>query len=88
MEPQVKEQSNLWVFGYGSLVWKPDFAYKRSKVGHITGYKRRFWHGDVFYRGDKDKVRFAATSASDTFIHDYIVLLKKWVKEANFLAAL
>lgn len=58
MNPQdfIKEKSNLWIFGYGSLVWKPDFAYKRRKVGHITGYKRRFWQGDDFYRGDKDKV--------------------------------
>lgn len=59
MKPQdiIKEKSNLWIFGYGSLVWKPDFAFKRSKVGFIKGYKRRFWHGDDFYRGDKEKVR-------------------------------
>lgn len=52
----LKGKTNLWIFGYGSLVWKPGFDYRRSKVGHITGYKRRFWHGDVFYRGDKNKV--------------------------------
>lgn len=52
----LKGKSNLWIFGYGSLVWKPGFDYRRSKVGHIAGYKRRFWHGDVFYRGDKNKV--------------------------------
>lgn len=59
MKPQdiIKEKSCLWIFGYGSLVWKPDFAYKRSKVGFIKGYKRRFWHGDDFYRGDKEKVK-------------------------------
>ncbi|KAM8833655.1 glutathione-specific gamma-glutamylcyclotransferase 1-like [Synchiropus picturatus] len=48
-------KSSVWVFGYGSLVWKPDFQFSRSEVGHIRGYKRRFWHGDDFYRGDKDK---------------------------------
>lgn len=60
MKPQdiVKEKSSLWIFGYGSLVWKPDFAYKRSVIGYINGYKRRFWHGDDFYRGDKEKVTF------------------------------
>lgn len=56
----IREKSNLWIFGYGSLVWKPGFDYKRSKVGHIQGYKRRFWHGDVLYRGDKDKVNTIA----------------------------
>lgn len=43
----------MWIFGYGSLVWKPNFVYKRSIIGYIKGYKRRFWHGDDFYRGDK-----------------------------------
>ncbi|XP_061668073.1 glutathione-specific gamma-glutamylcyclotransferase 1 [Syngnathoides biaculeatus] len=46
--------SSLWIFGYGSLVWKPDFKYKRSKVGYIRGYKRRFWHGDNFHRGNDE----------------------------------
>lgn len=49
--------TSLWIFGYGSLVWKPDFKYKRSKVGYISGYKRRFWHGDNFHRGDDEMVR-------------------------------
>uniref|UniRef100_A0A672JAQ6 Gamma-glutamylcyclotransferase n=1 Tax=Salarias fasciatus TaxID=181472 RepID=A0A672JAQ6_SALFA len=37
----VSGKASLWIFGYGSLVWKPDFKYKRSKVGYIQGYKRR-----------------------------------------------
>ncbi|XP_012691462.1 glutathione-specific gamma-glutamylcyclotransferase 1 [Clupea harengus] len=54
MKPQdiLLGKNSLWIFGYGSLVWKPDFKYKKSKVGYITGYKRRFWHGDNFHRGD------------------------------------
>ncbi|XP_061899595.1 glutathione-specific gamma-glutamylcyclotransferase 1 [Entelurus aequoreus] len=56
MKPQdiLAAKSSLWIFGYGSLVWKPDFQYKRSKVGHIRGYKRRFWHGDNFHRGNNE----------------------------------
>lgn len=56
MKPQdiMTGKSSLWIFGYGSLVWKPDFKYKRSKVGHIQGYKRRFWHGDNFHRGNDE----------------------------------
>lgn len=56
MKPQdiVAGKTSLWIFGYGSLVWKPDFKYKRSKVGYIQGYKRRFWHGDNFHRGSDE----------------------------------
>ncbi|XP_074540702.1 glutathione-specific gamma-glutamylcyclotransferase 1 [Halichoeres trimaculatus] len=56
MKPQdiITGKTSLWIFGYGSLVWKPDFKYKRSKVGYIQGYKRRFWHGDNFHRGNDE----------------------------------
>ncbi|XP_041660579.1 glutathione-specific gamma-glutamylcyclotransferase 1 [Cheilinus undulatus] len=56
MKPQdiITGKTSLWIFGYGSLVWKPDFKYRRSKVGYIQGYKRRFWHGDNFHRGNDE----------------------------------
>ncbi|KAM9354133.1 glutathione-specific gamma-glutamylcyclotransferase 1 [Pholidichthys leucotaenia] len=57
MKPQdiiAGKGSSLWIFGYGSLVWKPDFKYRRSEVGYIRGYKRRFWHGDNFHRGNDE----------------------------------
>ncbi|XP_068801983.1 glutathione-specific gamma-glutamylcyclotransferase 1 isoform X2 [Struthio camelus] len=41
----------LWIFGYGSLVWRPGFEFTSRKVGFIRGYSRRFWQGDTFHRG-------------------------------------
>ncbi|XP_057714762.1 glutathione-specific gamma-glutamylcyclotransferase 1-like [Corythoichthys intestinalis] len=67
MKPQdiLQLKGSLWVFGYGSLVWKPDFVYQKSKIGYINGYKRRFWQGDDFYRGDKENLGRIVTLVED-----------------------
>ncbi len=49
--------SELWVFGYGSILWKTGFVYKSKKVGKIDGYVRRFWQGNVTHRGTPNSVR-------------------------------
>lgn len=33
-------QSDLWVFGYGSLIWHPDFDYLESHLARVHGYHR------------------------------------------------
>jgi cation transport regulator ChaC len=36
----------MWVFGYGSLVWNPGFAYDARLVGFVTDYRRVFYQGN------------------------------------------
>ena len=44
---------DLWVFGYGSLMWSPGFPYKARKVGRVHGYHRALCILSTRYRGTR-----------------------------------
>ena len=55
------QQRRLYVFGYGSILWSPNFEYTQCWVAHLDGYKRRFWLGSTYARGNEESAGRAAT---------------------------
>lgn len=47
--------SGFWVFGYGSLMWNPGFAFAERRMARLRGYRRRFCLKSVHYRGTPDR---------------------------------
>jgi len=43
--------SFVWIFGYGSLIWRPAMAYAVRRAGRIDGWARRFWQASTDHRG-------------------------------------
>ena len=43
----------MWVFGYGSLLWNPGFAYQHHKLVRLNGYRRSFSMSSNHHRGTK-----------------------------------
>lgn len=43
--------AQVWLFGYGSLIYKADFAYIERCPASIQGWERRFWQGSHDHRG-------------------------------------
>ena len=33
---------DLWVFGYGSLIWHPGFDFVEKRLATVIGYRRAF----------------------------------------------
>jgi len=46
--------SPLWVFGYGSLIWKPELEYDLRVPARVFGYHRRMCLRSIRYRGSFD----------------------------------
>lgn len=42
---------SVWLFGYGSLIFKAGFEYIERKPASIAGWARRFWQGSHDHRG-------------------------------------
>ena len=42
---------SLWIFGYGSLVWRPAFRFLERRPALVHRWSRRFWQGSTDHRG-------------------------------------
>ena len=42
---------DMWVFGYGSLLWNPGFEYDQTRLARLNGYRRSFCMRSIHHRG-------------------------------------
>ena len=43
--------ADIWLFGYGSIMWKTGFNYEERRLALLRDHARRFWQGSEDHRG-------------------------------------
>jgi cation transport regulator ChaC len=51
----------LWIFGYGSLLFRPDFPFEERRPARIQGFQRRLDQGSPDHRGTPERLGRVAT---------------------------
>ncbi|WP_158808866.1 gamma-glutamylcyclotransferase [Beijerinckia sp. L45] len=48
-------ENDLWVFGYGSLMWRPGFDYEEKQIAVVRGYHRALCVYSHVHRGTPER---------------------------------
>lgn len=54
-EEEAIHQRPLWVFGYASLMWNPEFPVAEQVLATLAGYRRSFCMSSIHHRGSVEK---------------------------------
>ncbi len=72
----------LWIFGYGSLMWRPDLPFVEVRDVCVHGYQRRFWQASPDHRGTPEApgrvVTLVAAAGAVCWGRAYRLDAEKW----------
>jgi len=54
MEIETNLEEQTWIFGYGSLMWRPGFDYLEKRLACVYGFRRNFCQASHDHRGTPD----------------------------------
>ena len=49
------DSGELWIFGYGSLMWHPGFTHEEAVIASLPGYRRGFLMRSIHHRGTPER---------------------------------
>lgn len=55
MAMRARREQGFWVFGYGSLMWRPGFSYRERIVAEVSGWRRALCVYSHVHRGTPER---------------------------------
>lgn len=55
MSNESRGDSGVWLFGYGSIMWKTGFNFEDCQPSQADGWCRRFWQASTDHRGTPEQ---------------------------------
>jgi len=55
MTPSAASPGPAWIFGYGSLMWRPGFPFRARRKAWLSGYARAFCRYSFRHRGTPER---------------------------------
>jgi glutathione-specific gamma-glutamylcyclotransferase len=78
----------MWVFGYGSLIWNPEFPVAERQIARLEGWRRSFCMWSIHHRGSEAEPGLVLALDEGTGFCDGVGFRVAEGAEAETLAAL
>lgn len=59
----------LWIFGYGSLIWAPEFPVAERQIAALSGWRRSFCMRSLHHRGTEENPGLVLALDADPHAH-------------------
>lgn len=69
MDEAQAAKKDVWIFGYGSLIWRPGFEFVEQRLALVKGYSRCFCQASHDHRGTPDKPGRVVTLTKNPAAH-------------------
>ena len=80
--------NGMWVFGYGSLIWNPEFPVAEQRIARVQGWRRSFCMHSIHYRGSPEApgLVLALDSAAEASCAGVVFRVEPGQEEATLAA--
>ena len=78
----------VWIFAYGSLLWKPEFEHVASRIGTLRGWHRAFCVRITRFRGSKEQPGLMMSLDRGGQCHGVLLKLPSADRDRRLLALL